>query len=191
MYYISEVLHDAKTRYLEVHKLLYAILITSRKLRNYFQAHRISVVSSYPLRVILHNPNATDNITKWTAELAEFELDFVLRHEIKSQMFTDFIVDWTPPASHPGGPDVSEPGPRAPVFTEPHLTLFFDGSHKQGAGARYWSSPLRGAIQVYGAPGLQRNQQHGGVQSPALWVKHSVAAGGATAPHERRLPAHH
>jgi hypothetical protein len=32
VYYISEVLHEAKTRYLEVHKLLYAVLIASRKL---------------------------------------------------------------------------------------------------------------------------------------------------------------
>jgi hypothetical protein len=37
VYYISEVLHDAKTRYLEVHKLLYAVLIVSRKLHHYFQ----------------------------------------------------------------------------------------------------------------------------------------------------------
>jgi hypothetical protein len=62
VYYISEVLHEAKTRYLEVHKLLYAVLIASRKLRHYFQAHRISVVSSYPLRAIPHNPNATGNV---------------------------------------------------------------------------------------------------------------------------------
>jgi hypothetical protein len=46
VYYISKVLHEAKTRYLEVHKLFYPILIASRKLRHYFQAHRISVVSS-------------------------------------------------------------------------------------------------------------------------------------------------
>jgi ribonuclease HI len=120
VYYISEVLHEAKTRYLEVHKLLYAVLITSRNLCHYFQAHRISVVTSYPLRVILHNSNVAGNIAKWAAELAEFELDFVSRHAIKSQVLANLIVDWTPPASHPGGPNVSEPGPRAPVFTGPH-----------------------------------------------------------------------
>jgi hypothetical protein len=42
VYYISEVLHEAKTRYLEVHKLLYVVVITSRKPRHYFQADRIS-----------------------------------------------------------------------------------------------------------------------------------------------------
>jgi hypothetical protein len=46
VYYVSEVLHDAKTRYLEMHKLLYAVLIASRKLRHYFQAHKISMVTS-------------------------------------------------------------------------------------------------------------------------------------------------
>jgi hypothetical protein len=135
VYYISEVLHEAKTRYLEVHKLLYAIPIASRKLRHYFQTHRISVVTSYPLWAILHNPNATSNIAKWAAELAEFELDFVPYHEVKSQVLVDFIVDWMPSASPPGGPHDNEPEPRAPVFIGPHWTLLFDGSsHKQGAG---------------------------------------------------------
>jgi hypothetical protein len=82
VYFISEVLNEAKTRYLKVHKLLYVVLIASRKLRHYFQAHRISVVTSYPLRAILHNPNTTGNIAKWVAELAEFELDFVPRHAV-------------------------------------------------------------------------------------------------------------
>ena len=50
VYYVSEVLHKAKARYLETHKLIYAILIASRKLRHYFQAHRVMVVTSYPLK---------------------------------------------------------------------------------------------------------------------------------------------
>jgi hypothetical protein len=138
VYYVSEVLHEAKTRYLETHKLLYAVLIASRKLRHYFQAHRVVVVISFPLRAILHNSNATGNITKWAAELAEFQLDFQPRHAIKSQVLADFIVEWTPPPSVPGGLDPdSDPTPaepRGPVFTEPHWTLYFDGFARQQVG---------------------------------------------------------
>jgi hypothetical protein len=97
VYYVSEVLHEAKTRYLETHKLLYAVLVASRKLRYYFQAHRVVVVTSFPLRAILHNSNATGNIAKWAAELAEFQLNFQPRHAVKSQVLADFIVEWTPP----------------------------------------------------------------------------------------------
>jgi hypothetical protein len=52
------------------------MLVASRKLRHYFQAHRVVVVTSFPLRAILHNSNATGNIAKWVAKLAEFQLDF-------------------------------------------------------------------------------------------------------------------
>jgi hypothetical protein len=103
VYYISEVLYNTMTRYLEVHKLLYAVLIASRKLRHYFQAHKISVVTSYPLRAMLHDPNVTGNIAKWAVGLADFELDFVTRHAIKSQVLADFVADWMLPPSHPGG----------------------------------------------------------------------------------------
>jgi hypothetical protein len=112
--------------------------IVSRKLRHYFQAHRVVVVTSYPLKAILHNSNTTGNIAKWAAELAEFQLDFQPRHAVKSQVLADIIVEWTPSPSAPGGPDPdSDPTPvepRAPVFTEPHWTLFFDGSARQQAG---------------------------------------------------------
>jgi hypothetical protein len=124
-----------------MHKLLYAILIASRKLRHYFPAHKIVVVTSYPLRAILHNSNATGNIAKWAAELAGFQLDFQPRHAIKSQILADFIAEWTPAPSVPGGPDHGtyppHPEVKAPVFTRPHWTLFFDGSARSkraGAG---------------------------------------------------------
>jgi hypothetical protein len=36
VYYVAEVLHEAKARYLETHKLIYVVLVASRKLRHYF-----------------------------------------------------------------------------------------------------------------------------------------------------------
>jgi hypothetical protein len=49
VYYISEVLSDTKARYPQVQKLLYAVVLARRKLRHYFEAHPVMVVSSFPL----------------------------------------------------------------------------------------------------------------------------------------------
>jgi dsDNA-binding SOS-regulon protein len=53
VYFVSEVLSESKARYQPVQKLLYAVLIASRKLRHYFQEYSISIVTDYPLSDIL------------------------------------------------------------------------------------------------------------------------------------------
>jgi hypothetical protein len=103
-----------------VHKLLYAVLIASRKLHHCFQAQKISVVTSYPPKAVFHNPIVVLNIAKWVAELAEFELDFIPHHAIKSHVLADLMADWTPPPCHLGGLDASEQEVKDLVFTEPH-----------------------------------------------------------------------
>jgi hypothetical protein len=49
IYYISKVLSDCETRYNQVQKLLYFVLIMKRKLLHYFDNHPIHVVTSYGL----------------------------------------------------------------------------------------------------------------------------------------------
>ena len=55
VYYISEVLSDSKTRYPQILKLMYTILIAKRKLRHYFESHPVMVVASFPLGDVIQN----------------------------------------------------------------------------------------------------------------------------------------
>jgi hypothetical protein len=85
VYFISEVLSLSKKNYTELEKVLYAVLMASRKFRHYFQAYHIIVPSSQPLKDIMRNREATGRVGKWAAELNEFTIDYVHRSSIQSQ----------------------------------------------------------------------------------------------------------
>jgi hypothetical protein len=95
VYFVSEVLSLSKKNYTELEKVLYVVLMASRKLRHYFQAYHIIVLSSQPLKDIMRNKEATRRIGKWAAELNEFTIDYVHRSSIQYQALADFIADWT------------------------------------------------------------------------------------------------
>jgi hypothetical protein len=94
VYFVGKVLSESKARYQPVQKLLYAVLITSRKLRHYFQEYSVSVITDYPLGDILRNQDATGRISKWAVELGALNIDFKPRTAIKSQALVDFMAEW-------------------------------------------------------------------------------------------------
>jgi hypothetical protein len=124
VYYISEVLSETKARYPQVQKLLYAVVLARRKLRHYFEAHPVTVVSSFPLGEIIRNPDAAGRIAKWSVEQMGETLAYAPCKGIKSQISTDFVAEWT---------DTQLPPPQIQAEC---WTLYFDGSVvKTGAGA--------------------------------------------------------
>jgi hypothetical protein len=85
VYFVSEVLGLSKRNYTELEKVLYVVLMASRKLQDYFQSYHIIVPSSQPLKDIIRNKEATGRVGKWVAELNEFTIDFVHRSSTESQ----------------------------------------------------------------------------------------------------------
>jgi hypothetical protein len=53
IYYVSEALSESKSYYSEIEKIAYTVLTASRKLKHYFQAHKIRVLTNYPLKEVL------------------------------------------------------------------------------------------------------------------------------------------
>jgi hypothetical protein len=124
VYYISEVLSETKARYPQIQKLLYAVVLARRKLRLYFEAHPVTVVSSFPLGEIIRNPDAAGRIAKWSVELMGETLAYAPCKAIKSQILADFVAEWTDTQLTP------------PQIQAECWTLYFDGSvMKTGAGA--------------------------------------------------------
>jgi len=92
-YYIREVVIESKQRYPHWQKLFYGVFMASRKLKQYFLGHPITVVSSAPLGDIIQNREATGRVAKWAIELGPHGLKYVPHTAIKSQPLVDFIND--------------------------------------------------------------------------------------------------
>ncbi|XP_074351321.1 uncharacterized protein LOC141690416 [Apium graveolens] len=93
VYYVSQVLKDAETRYPRVEKFAFALVITSRKLRYYFQGREIRVVINQPLRKIIHKLDDSGRLVNWAMEPSQFNLSFIPRTAIKAQALADFIIE--------------------------------------------------------------------------------------------------
>ncbi|XP_013632750.1 PREDICTED: uncharacterized protein LOC106338279 [Brassica oleracea var. oleracea] len=77
-------------------KLALALIVADRKLWPYFQAHPVVVVTSFPIKLILHKPEVSRRLAKWAVELGEYDVIFRPATAIKSHVLADFVVEFSP-----------------------------------------------------------------------------------------------
>ncbi|KAL0454694.1 UNVERIFIED_CONTAM: hypothetical protein Slati_0808600, partial [Sesamum latifolium] len=95
VYYTSHMFQGAEGRYSPMEKLVLALVCAARKLRPYFLAHPIAVLTKKPLRDILQR-GMSNRMIKWSHELNEFDLEYQPRSAIKAQALADFLTEYDP-----------------------------------------------------------------------------------------------
>ena len=70
MYYTSKVSRGAEGRYPLIEKLAFALIMTSRKLMHYFQAHVINVMTDHPLKKAMNKLEVAGRLIQWAVELS-------------------------------------------------------------------------------------------------------------------------
>lgn len=97
IFYVSHVLNSPEERYSPLKKLLLNLIVTTRKLKLYFQDHPVDVLTNIPLGQVLHKLDTSERSSKWALELSEFHIDFSPRKTIQGQALADFLVECTLP----------------------------------------------------------------------------------------------
>lgn len=95
VYYISQAFQGTRARYPRVEKLAFALIIASRKLRPYFQAHIVLVMTDQPLQKAMGRPNAAGRMVQWAVEFSQFDIDYRPRTTIKVQALANFVTEFT------------------------------------------------------------------------------------------------
>ena len=97
VYYVSQAFQGAESRYPRIEKIVFALIIASRKLRQYFQVNPILVMTDQPIKKFMNKPETAGRMIQWAIELSQFDIEYHPRTAIKAQVLADFIVKFTFP----------------------------------------------------------------------------------------------
>ena len=76
-------------------KIAFTLIVASRKLRPYFQANPILVMTDQPIKNAMNKPEAAERMIQWAIELSQFDIEYHPRIAIKAQALANFIAEFT------------------------------------------------------------------------------------------------
>ena len=100
VYYTGQTFQGAEAKYLRIEKMAFSLIVASRKLRPYFQAHTIMVMMDQPIYKAMSKPDATGRMIQWAIELSQFDIEYRPMTAIQAQALANFIAEFTLPDSY-------------------------------------------------------------------------------------------
>ena len=76
MYYVSQTFQGAEARYPRIEKITFALIMALRKIRPYFQANPIIVMTNQPIKKAMNKPEAAGRMVQWAIELSQFDIEY-------------------------------------------------------------------------------------------------------------------
>ena len=121
VFFISKSLTNAETKYSHLDQAALALRTAAQKLRPYFQAHPVVVLTDLPLRGTIHKLDLSGRMARWAMELSEYGIQYKPRLSKKGKVLADFLAELPQPNTSPNN--------------EGWWTLCVDGASRQsGAG---------------------------------------------------------
>ncbi|XP_019167861.1 PREDICTED: uncharacterized protein LOC109163566 [Ipomoea nil] len=136
LYYLSRMMTPNELKYSPIEKLCLALVLSIKKLKHYFEAHTIRLVSkANPVKYVMAKVVLSDRLARWYLLFQQFEIVYVPQKSVKGQALADFLADHPIPAEW----ELSDDLPDEDVLVIeilPPWKMYFDGaSHREGAGA--------------------------------------------------------
>ncbi|GKA05825.1 reverse transcriptase domain-containing protein [Tanacetum coccineum] len=119
VYFVIRALQGPKLNYTPMEKLVLALVFATKRLRRYFQAHPIAVITDQPIKQIISRPDVAGRLQKWSIMLGEHNIMYRPRTSVKGQILADFLVE---------KPDEAPPDTLVVETPQEPWTLFMDGS---------------------------------------------------------------
>ncbi|XP_042460206.1 uncharacterized protein LOC122043670 [Zingiber officinale] len=93
VYFFSHLLKGDESKNTALEKLVYGLVFMAQRLRPYFQAHPITVLTNNIMGKALTNVEVACQLIKWATELGEYNIVYQPHTTIKAQALADFLTE--------------------------------------------------------------------------------------------------
>nr|XP_009792388.1 PREDICTED: uncharacterized protein LOC104239453 [Nicotiana sylvestris] len=150
IYYLSRMMTPNELKYSLIEKLCLALVFAIQKLKHYFQAHVVRLVSrANPIKFVMSKPVLNDRLARWYLQFQQFEIVYFPQKVVKGQALADFLADHPIPDDWKLTDELPDEDAMF-IKVQPPCKMYFDSAaHREGAGAGVVFVTSQGEVLPY------------------------------------------